>query len=69
MIGFSRSLGITISVAVELFAFQDGPSTSTVNYSSKKFILIGLLDFFFFFPLFDLKTNKLRKNTIASLKN
>ena len=65
MIGFSRSL--TISVAVELFAFQDGPSTFTVNYSSKKFILIGLLDFFF--PLFDLKTNKLRKNTIASLKN
>ena len=66
MIGFSRSL--TISVVVELFAFQDGPSTFTVNYSSKKFILIGLLDFFFF-SLFDLKTNKLRKNTIASLKN
>lgn len=64
MMGFSRSLGITISVAVKLFAFQDGPSTFTVNYSSKKFILIGLLDFFSF--LLDLKANKLRKNRIAS---
>lgn len=64
MMGFSRSLWITISVVVKLFAFQDGPSTFTVNYSSKKFILIGLLDFFSF--LLDLKTNKLRKNRIAS---
>lgn len=64
--GFSRSLGITISVAVELFAFQDEPSTFTDNYSLKKFILIGLLGFFFFFFLLDLKTNKLIKNTIAS---
>lgn len=47
--GFSRSLGITISVAVELFVFQDEPSTFTVNYSLKKFILIGLLGFVFFF--------------------
>lgn len=47
--------------------FKMGPSTFTVNYSSKKFILIGLLDFFFF--LFDLKTNKLRKKYNCILKN